>query len=130
MGGHEVKLVDTSSWVEYLRRLESEATRRVEELVLGGEAAWCDMTAVELWNGTRGAREKRDLAELEKEITLCAVDAETWQVARKLAARCRDAGLTMPTSDLVIAACAARHKLELDHCDRHFDKIMPIAAKL
>jgi predicted nucleic acid-binding protein len=130
VGGHEVKLVDTSSWVEYLRQLESPASQRVESLVLDGEAAWCDMTAVELWNGTRGAREKRELAELEKEIILLPVNAGVWQVARKLALRCREAGFTLPTSDIVIAACAAHHKAELEHCDRHFDKILPLAAKL
>jgi predicted nucleic acid-binding protein len=130
MGGHKVKLVDTSSWVDYLRQNESAAGRRVEELVLAGEAAWCDMTAVELWNGTRGEREKRELALLEKDITLCPVDAEAWHVARKLAVRCRESGFTLPASDIVIAACAARHGLELEHCDKHFEKIMPIAAKL
>ena len=125
-----MKLVDTSSWIDYLRSLESNPARRVEELVLAGEASWCDMTAVELWNGTRGEREKRDLAELEKEITLYAVDAEAWRVARKLALRCRDSGLTMPPADLVIAACATRYGLELEHCDAHFERILPIAAKL
>jgi predicted nucleic acid-binding protein len=130
VGGDEVKLVDTSSWVEYLRELDSAAGRRVEDLVLDGEAGWCDMTAVELWNGTRGEREKRELAELEKDIVLFSVDAEAWRVARKLAVSCRASGFTMPTNDIVIAACAARHGLELEHCDRHFEKIMPIAAKL
>ncbi len=130
MGGHQVKLVDTSSWVDYLRDLESEAGRRVEELLLAGEAAWCDMTAVELWNGTRGEREKSDLAKLENEILLYSVDAEAWRVARKLAVRCRASGLTMPANDIVIAACATRYGLELEHRDSHFEKIMPLAAKL
>jgi predicted nucleic acid-binding protein len=125
-----VKLVDTSSWIEYLRQLESAASHRVEELVLDGEAAWCDMTAIELWNGTRGAREKRDLAELEKEISLVAIDAGVWQIARKLARGCRGAGLTFPDSDIVIAACAVYYELEMEYCDSHFDKILPVAAKL
>lgn len=80
MGGGQVKLVDTSSWIEYLRNAESDAGNRVEELVLTGDAGWCDVTAVELWHGVRGAREKQDLAEQQ--------------------------------------------------CDRHFDRILPIAARL
>jgi predicted nucleic acid-binding protein len=56
-----MKLVDTSSWVEYLRDRESEAGDSVEVLVLSGEAAWCDITLVELWHGVRGAKEKREL---------------------------------------------------------------------
>jgi predicted nucleic acid-binding protein len=125
-----MKLVDTSSWIDYLRSSKTEASARVEELLLADEAGWCDVTAVELWNGTRGAKEKRDLAELEKEITLFPVDKNVWQLSRKLAVACREAGLTVPAADIIIAACARHFDLEMEHCDRHFDKIMPIAKKL
>jgi len=125
-----VKLVDTSSWIEYLRDAESEAGNRVEELVLTADAGWCDVTAVELWHGVRGAREKRDLAELEREVALFPVDKEAWQKARRLAVECREAGLTVPVADIIIVATAARHGIDLEHCDRHFDKILPIAARL
>jgi predicted nucleic acid-binding protein len=102
----------------------------VEALVLDNEAAWCDMTLVELWNGVRGAKEKRELAELEGEINLLPVDAGVWRLARKIALLCREEGLTVPSSDIVIAACAANYKVDLEHCDRHFDKILPIAEKV
>jgi predicted nucleic acid-binding protein len=125
-----VKLVDTSSWIEYLRDGKSNAGNRVEDLVLTGEAGWCDLTAVELWHGVRGSREKRDLAELEREVALFPVDADTWQKARRLAVRCRDTGLTVPVADIIIAAAAVRHGLDLEHCDRHFEKILPLAARL
>ncbi len=125
-----MKLVDTSSWVEYLRDRESEAGDSVEVLVLRGEAAWCDMTLVELWHGVRGSKEKRELAEMENEIERMPVDAAVWRLASKLARRCREKGITAPISDIVIAACAAAHKLDLEHCDKHFDDILPIAKGL
>ena len=84
-----MKLVDTSSWVEYLRDAESAAGDSVEALVLSGEAAWCDITLVELWHGVRGAKEKRALAEMEKEIERIPVDAAVWRRASRLALRCR-----------------------------------------
>ena len=122
-----MKLVDTSSWVDYLRDLNSDVCARVGSLVLAGEAAWCEMTLVELWNGARGTREKRELAEMEKEITLLPIHRGVWQTACKLARSCRDAGLTVPANDIVIAACAIENKVGLEHCDRHFDNIMPLA---
>jgi predicted nucleic acid-binding protein len=125
-----MKLVDTSSWVEYLRDRESEAGDSVEVLVLSGEAAWCDMTLVELWHGVRGAKEKRELAEMENEVERIPVDGTVWRLASKLALRCREKGFTVPISDIVIAACAATHKLELEHCDKHFDDILPLAKSL
>ena len=69
-----MKLVDTSSWIEYLRERESSIGDRVEALVLSGEAAWCDITLVELWHGARGAKERRELAEMENEIDRVPVD--------------------------------------------------------
>ncbi len=125
-----MKLIDTSSWVEYFRERESEVGDRVEALVLSGEAAWCDLTLVELWQGVRGAKEKRELAGMENEIQRIPVEAAVWRLASKLALRCREKGITVPTSDIVIAACAVTHKLELEHCDTHFDNILPIANSL
>ena len=122
--------MDASSWVEYLRVRSSEAGDRVEVLVLSGEAAWCEMTLVELWHGVRGLQEKRQLAEMEREIDRVPLSSEAWQLASKLALRCRERGVTVPTTDIVVAACATHHALELEHCDAHFDRILPIAATL
>jgi predicted nucleic acid-binding protein len=125
-----MKLIDISSWVEYLRDRKSEAGDAVEVLVLSGEAAWCDVTLVELWHGVRGAKEKRELAEMEQEIERIPVDAAVWRFASKLALRCREKGFTVPISDLVTAACAVTHKLELEHCDKHFDDLLPLAKSI
>ncbi|HTX22853.1 MAG TPA: PIN domain-containing protein [Candidatus Aquilonibacter sp.] len=125
-----MKLVDTSSWVEYLRDRESEIGDSIEVLVLSGEAAWCDITLVELWHGVRGTKEKRELAEMENEIERIPVDAAVWQLASKLALRCREKGLTLPISDIVTAACAVTHGLELEHCDKHFNELLPLAKSL
>ena len=125
-----MKLVDTSSWVEYLRGRDSEAGDRVESLLLSGEAAWCDITLVELWHGVRGPKEKRELAEMEREINHLPVDAAVWRLSSKLALRCREKGITIPISDIVIAACAVAHHLELEHFDKHFDDVLPLAKSL
>lgn len=125
-----MRLVDTSSWVEYLRDRDSEAGDAVELLVLNGEAAWCDITLVELWHGARGAKEKHELAEMENEIERVPVDAPVWRLASKLALRCREKGLTVPISDIVTAACAVARGLELEHCDKHFNDILLLAKTL
>ena len=123
-------LIDTSSWIEYLRGTESEAGDRVEVLVLSGEAAWCDMTVVELWHGARGAKEKKELAEMEKEIDRVPIDDSVWRLAAKLALRSREKGVTVPLSDIVIASCAIRHGLLLEHEDRHFVSLLKIGDSL
>ena len=48
-------LIDTSSWIEALRRSgRAEVRERVARLMSEGRAAWCDLVALELWNGARG----------------------------------------------------------------------------
>jgi predicted nucleic acid-binding protein len=123
-------LVDASSWIEFLRGRDSLPGQRVKALLVLGTAAWCDMTMVELWNGARGQVEKNTLQELEEGLPLCPVSEQVWTRARKLARACREKGVTAPTADIVIAACAAEHKLELEHNDNHFDKLLPIAARV
>jgi len=123
-------LVDASSWIEFLRGRDSKPGQRVKALLASGEAAWCDMTLVELWNGAQGITERKVLEEMEKELRLYPVNEQVWARARMLARRCREQGVTAPTPDIVIAACAANNNLSMEHCDNHFDKILPIAAKL
>ncbi len=122
-------LVDTSSWIEFLRGGESAPGQRVKALLSHGEAAWCDMTLVELWNGARGHAERKVLGELEEEIQLFPINDQVWAGARRLAGRCREKGVTATSPDIVIVACAAHHEIPLEHCDRHFDQILPHAGK-
>jgi len=123
-------LVDTSSWIEFLRGRDSEPSQRVKTLLVRGGAAWCDMTLVELWNGAQGHVEKKALEELEAEVQLFPINEVVWAKSRLLARRSREKGVTVSSTDVVIAACAANYNLELEHCDNHFDKILPIANKL
>jgi predicted nucleic acid-binding protein len=123
-------LVDASSWIEFLRGRQSEPSQRVKSLLAGGRAAWCEFTLVELWKGAQGQTEKRAVEELEDEVQLCAINESVWAKARLLARRSRENGVTATSGDIVIAACAANYGVDLEHCDAHFDKILPIAKKL
>jgi len=130
MGEDRMKLVDTSAWVEYLRPGLSEVGERVEDLLLDDEAAWCDMVMLELWNGARGSEEKRKLAELSAVAPRLETTAAVWELAHKLAVRCRDKGKTLPAADILVAACAAHHGVELEHKDAHFKEMLPFTKTL
>jgi hypothetical protein len=125
-----MKLVDTSAWVDYLRSGHSKAAENVESLLLCDDAAWCDMVMLELWNGARGQHEKRKLAELSAAAPRLETTAEVWLLAHRLATRCRDEGQTIPAADILVAACATYHEVEMEHKDSHFDIILPLAKTL
>jgi predicted nucleic acid-binding protein len=115
-----VKLIDTSSWVDALRRDGDPAIKaRVAALLRDGTAAWCDMVRLELWNGLRGVSERKQMQELEADVILLVTTDAVWTKARLLAQRARGKGVTVPGADLVIAACAWEHGVEMEHDDRH-----------
>jgi predicted nucleic acid-binding protein len=108
-----VKLIDTSTWVDFLRSgTESEAGKRVGNLLRRNEAAWCDMIRLELWNGVGGSQDRKNVQELEETVVHLETDARVWDLGIGLARRAR--------ADLLIAACALRHGLEVDSTDSHF----------
>ncbi len=123
-----MKLIDSSSWIHALRKEGDPIIReRVRELLINNEAAWCDIVRVELWRGVSKKKELNFLKELEENIHLLPLTAETWSIACNMGQKCRINGTPVPTTDLIIAACARSHDLELEHSDKHFDLLGKIA---
>jgi len=118
-------LVDTSSWIHLLRvNGDVEARKRVEALLLSGDACWCSMVRLELWNGARSDRDKKALREFEQVLFELPITEEVWECAYGLARKTRDAGKTVPANYILIAACAQFHKVSLEHTDSDFDRIL------
>ncbi len=87
--------------------------------MLAGEAAWCDLVRVELWHGLRGTAERKMMEQLEVDVVLLPTTDAVWELARELARRSRAKGLTVPSTDLLIAACAWHHGVEMEQHDAH-----------
>ncbi len=131
MGKNKIVLIDTSSWIEAFRITgRGDIRERVMKLMIAGSAAWCDIIAVELWNGARGDYERQKLSELEKEITCLQTTHEVWRLARDLAQRCRHAGKTVPVADLVITACAIFYHASIEYSDAHIDFILKVYSAI
>jgi predicted nucleic acid-binding protein len=122
-----VKLVDSSSWVHCLRRRgDPQIIDRVKQLLESGDAAWCPPIRLELWNGVGNESDRRILRDFEQTLPELAITDEVWAAACALASRCRKAGKTAPAIDVLIAACARHHDIELEHADNHFDFLMTL----
>ncbi len=115
-----MRLIDTSSWIEAMRCDGDPGVRaRVTYLMTTGEAAWCDMVRLELWNGVRGTAERKHLEALEADVVCLPMTDRAWERARVLAQKTRGEGLTVPGADLVIAGCAWAHAVAMEHDDEH-----------
>lgn len=117
-------LIDTSSWVHYLRPVgQADVRHRVSNLLTSGMAAWCPVVRLELWNGVIGGHEKKALHKMAELIPDLPIEPEVWEMANRIAEKGRASGVTAPAMDLTIAACARYHGAQLEHCDKHFDAI-------
>ncbi len=99
---------------------DPEVRARVEAALTAGQACWCPLVELELWNGASGAREQRVLREFARTLPLLPIDAEVWHQACDLSRRARARGVTIPATDVVIAACARRHGVALETADTDF----------
>lgn len=117
-------LVDTSSWIHFLRKDGDPVVRdRVLETLSNGKARLCPIVELELWNGARGKREYRILEEFAETIPRLAINSTVWLLANKMARQLRSQGVTIPASDVLIAACAKFHGAGLETADADFELI-------
>jgi predicted nucleic acid-binding protein len=120
-------LVDTSAWVHALRPDGDPAVaNRVRDALERGEAAWCSLVQLELWNGARGGHEHSVLRELFQVLPELAIDGQVWDGAYHLARKARAHGITAPATDIVVVACARRHEASLLNADVHFDLLLDL----
>ena len=96
-------LIDSSAWIHFLRPDGDEAVRdRVRSALLTGQACWCPMVRLELWNGARGDKEKQVLKEFEADLIELPMPAEVWELAFDKARRARASGLTVPATEALV----------------------------
>ena len=115
-------LVDTSAWIHLLRSNGDARVRaRVERALATGEACWCAMVRLELWNGAGGERERKVLRDFERSVPDLPITAEVWNAAAELARNARAQAVTVPASDVLIAATARYHGAALETADSDFD---------
>lgn len=116
-------LIDTSAWIEFLRRNgDAQLKSQVADIVASGRAAYTCPVRFELYAGARKP-EQTTLAEALSFAERIPVTADHWDQAAAHAAALRARGVTVPASDLLIATVAATTNNALLARDEHFGLI-------
>ena len=120
-------LVDTSAWIEFLRRTGSEANVRLRELrpIRRQRVATTDVVIMELLQGSLTPRARdRIWGTMNWCVMLPTRPLFDYEVAADLYRRCRRAGFTPANShDLLIAAVAIGKGVPLLAADGDFERI-------
>jgi predicted nucleic acid-binding protein len=122
-----VYLVDSSAWIEYLRRTGSRADLQVTDLVerTTPAAGVTEPVIMELLAGARDSADFRKLRRLTSAMPLCQVDPVCdFTEAGALYQLLRKEGLTVRSlTDCLIAAIAWRRDATVVHAAADFDRI-------
>jgi predicted nucleic acid-binding protein len=122
-----VYIVDSSAWIEYLRRTGSPADVEVTHMVerVSPTAGVTEPVIMELLSGAHDTGDFRNIERLTKAMPLVQVDpicdfTEAGAIYKML----RNEGITIRSRiDCLIAAVAWRRDATLVHADRDFDAI-------
>jgi predicted nucleic acid-binding protein len=118
-----MKLVDTSAWVEFLRRRgDPQSKEAVAKLLEDDLTAYTCPIRFELWSGVR-PEEEADLQEALGLSRHILFEAEDWRHAAHLERLLRAKGIKVPRNDLFVATVAVRTGLSLVCRDAHFAAI-------
>ncbi len=115
-------LVDSSVWIEYLRRGRGELFDAVEVLLDESRALLCGMVEMEVIQGLRG-RDRDTVGEMFATLRYLETERRDYIAAGGRLRELRSRGITIPAADCLIGTLALRHDLPLLTLDRHFDHL-------
>ena len=113
-------LIDTSGWIDFLRRQGDPVTKsRVAAYIELGEAAYCGPIEFELLVGAK-PREMADVKAALGFSTRLPFTQTCWRRAAHIEKQLRAEGVTVPRDDIFVATAALHHGVRLFSHDPHF----------
>jgi predicted nucleic acid-binding protein len=117
-------LVDTSAWLLALRRDFIPAIKdRIDHLLKDDAIITTGIIRLEILSGAKTEPEFRRLKQGLDALESVETESGVWEEACKLGFSLRRKGVTVPHTDILVAACAMKTKATLIHVDAHFDLI-------
>ena len=119
-------LIDTSAWIEYLRKTGSRTNIAVRQ-TLDNDAQICDVIRMEILAGARNQQHVTQLEKLLARATTLKTEHVDYDNAAAIYRACRKLGVTIRAQiDCLIAAIAIRTNTKIIHHDSDFDAIAQV----
>ncbi len=116
-------IVDTSVWIPFFNRPDSPEKAALDLLIDAEEVVLVGVVLAELLQGCRMPAERESLSDALLALPYYEVARSTWSQAGDLSAPLLRRGITLPMSDLIIAALAIEKNCRIYSLDTHFKKI-------
>jgi predicted nucleic acid-binding protein len=118
-----VVVADTSVWIPFFTDPGSVEKHAIDALIDERELALAGVVLAELLQGCRTPKESQDILDTVTALDFLETTRSVWQGAGDLSASLRRKGITIPLTDLIIAALALEHDCQVYTLDPHFEKI-------
>ncbi len=116
-------IADTSVWIPFFNRPDSPEKTALDLLIDADEVALVGVVLAELLQGCRTPSERDALSDALLALPYYEVTQSTWLKTGDLSAALLRKGVTLPLSDLIIAALAIERDCRIYSLDTHFKKI-------
>jgi predicted nucleic acid-binding protein len=125
-----VELVDTSVWAQ---KENPRIKPWFDEALVRGDLAICDQIALEILAGATSPTLYRDTRNDLRGVPWLRMDADDWRRALEVYDLLEERGTNtrrgVKIADLLIAACAERHELQIVHYDNDFETIASVTGQ-
>ena len=115
-------IIDSSIWIEFFNK-DTEIARKAARFVEDGRAAIAGPILYEVLQGTRSKDEQEVVLSALLGVTMVEINTQIWIKAAEISSALRKRGITIPMSDIVIAAAAIEHGYSVFTSDAHFKKV-------
>jgi predicted nucleic acid-binding protein len=116
-------IADTSVWNPFFNRPDSPEKAALDLLIDADEIALVGVVLAELLQGCRTQSERDSLSDALLALPYYEVTQSIWLQTGDLSAALLRRGVTLPLSDLIIAALAIERDCRVYSLDVHFKKI-------
>lgn len=116
-------IADTSVWIPFFNRPDSPEKTALDLLIDADEVALVGVVLAELLQGCRTPAERDTLSDALLALPYYEATQSTWLKTGDLSATLLRKGVTLPLSDLIIAAVAIEQDCRIYSLDAHFKKI-------
>jgi hypothetical protein len=118
-----VVVADTSTWIPYFSGGDSLVRGALRDLIGAGRVVLVGVVLAELLQGSRSHAEAETILSGLAGLRFLDTSFRSWKRTGELGSSLQRQGITIPLSDLIIAALALEHNCPVFTLDTHFRQI-------
>lgn len=122
----KLTFIDTSCWIEYLRKTSHPIVKRVEQALFANTAAVCRLVLAELLQGAKTEGDIELIKDLASIVRVIQETDNTWERAGLLANKLRKNGRIISLIDCYLAVISKENGAEFLTLDKHSSVIAEV----